>query len=203
MTQCYALSVLDNVNGFEPLTIELWERDILELAMGFVLLDTKLECNSWNCVQIAEYEDFNKTEKKLKFAILSLSRKARYWQILLHFIKLSAAMLCCIFWKKIRRRNCKIYCYHVLGMGRRWNRHFGSEIDNFLTCQQILRRVFTTNDSKINKKLNKTSLLVDSRLDNDVNIYYQHVYILLYPVSCIRSNRYIDWEWQSRNYINF
>lgn len=93
MTQCYALGVLDNVNGFEPLTIELWERDILELAMGFVLLDTKLECNSWNCVQIAEYEDFNKTEKKLKFAILSLSRKARYWQILLHFIKLSAAML--------------------------------------------------------------------------------------------------------------
>lgn len=66
MTQCYALSVLDNVNGFEPLTIELWERDILELAMGFVLLDTKLECNSWNCVQIAEYEDFNKTEKKKK-----------------------------------------------------------------------------------------------------------------------------------------
>lgn len=66
------------------------------------------------------------------------------------------------------------------------------EIDNFLTCQQILRRVFTTNDSKINKKLNKTSLLVDSRLDNDVNIYYQHVYILLYPVSYIRSNRYID-----------
>lgn len=66
------------------------------------------------------------------------------------------------------------------------------EIDNFLTCQQILRSVFTTNDSKINKKLNKTSLLVDSRLDNDVNIYYQHVYILLYPVSYIRSNRYID-----------
>lgn len=107
MTQCYALSVLDNVNGFEPLTIELWERDILELAMGFVLLDTKLECNSWNCVQIAEYEDFNKTEKKIKFAILSLSRKARYWQILLHFIKLSAAMLH-ILRKKIRRRNCKI-----------------------------------------------------------------------------------------------
>lgn len=66
------------------------------------------------------------------------------------------------------------------------------EIDNFLTCQQILRRVFTTNDSKINKKLNKTTLLVDSRLDNDVNIYYQHVYVLLYPVSYIRSNRYID-----------
>lgn len=87
MTQCYALGVLDNVNGFEPLTIELWERDILELSMGLISLDTKLECNSWNCVQIAEYEDFNKTEKKLKFAILSLSRKARYWQFLLHFIK--------------------------------------------------------------------------------------------------------------------
>lgn len=90
--------------------------------------------------------------------------------------------------KKIRRRNCKI--------SLEWE---GGEIDisvieidNFLTCQQILRRVFTTNDSKINKKLNKTSLLVDSRLDNDVNIYYQHVYILLYPVSYIRSNRYID-----------
>lgn len=188
MTQCYALSVLDNVNGFEPLTIELWERDIWELSMGLISLDTKLECNSWNCVQIAEYEDFNKTGKKIKFAILSLSRKARYWQILLHFIKLSAAMLH-ILRKKIRRRNCKRYCYQVFGMGRRWNRHFGSEIDNFLTCQQILRRVFTTNDSKINKKLNKSSLLVDSRLDNDVNIYYQHVYILLYPVSYIRSNR--------------
>lgn len=117
-------------------------------------------------------------------------------------LKLSAAMLH-ILREKIRRRNCKRYCYQVFGMGRRWNRHFGSEIDNFLTCQQILRRVFTTNDSKINKKLNKTSLLVDSRLDNDVNIYYQHVYLLLYHVSYIRSNRYIDWEWQSRNYINF
>lgn len=114
MTQCYALSVLDNVNGFEPLTIELWERDILELAMGFVLLDTKLECNSWNCVQIAEYEDFNKTEKKLKFAILSLSRKARYWQILLHFIKLSAAML------HILKKNSKTKLQDIL-LSSLWN----------------------------------------------------------------------------------
>lgn len=114
MTQCYALGVLDNVNGFEPLTIELWERDILELAMGFVLLDTKLECNSWNCVQIAEYEDFNKTEKKLKFAILSLSRKARYWQILLHFIKLSAAML------HILKKNSKTKLQEIL-LSSLWN----------------------------------------------------------------------------------
>lgn len=139
MTQCYALSVLDNVNGFEPLTIELWERDILELGMGFVSLDTKLECNSRNCVQNAEYEDFkycfcfkgfdcstNWKIKKLRF--YPYQGRLDIDKFSLHFLKLSSHV--CIFRLKnfndeIHILICKICCYQVFGMKRRRNRHLG------------------------------------------------------------------------------
>lgn len=163
---------------------------------------------SWNAIhEIAcksrSMKILIKLRRKLKFAILSLSGKARYWQIILHVFKTKRSHIAYFEEKKFEDEIARYIAIKSLEWKGGEIDISVVEIDNFLTCQQILRRVFTTNDSKINKKLNKTSLLVDSRLDNDVNIYYQHVYILLYPVSYIRSNRYIDWEWQSRNYINF